>query len=58
MALKQDDKRRTALIDDNVTFMIRPFFKKFSGVQGTRIFEEFRKKETLYLAYILEKPSW
>jgi len=35
--------------------VLKPFFRKFSGLQGTRIYEEFQEKKTLYVAYILQK---
>ena len=36
-ALKLDEERKINLIDNNVNFLLRGFFKKFSGVQGSRI---------------------
>lgn len=35
-ALKLDEKRRSNLIEKNVNFALKPFFRKFSGLQGTR----------------------
>lgn len=54
-SLKQDEKRRSNLIEGNVSKMLKPFFRKFSGLQGTRIYEEFQEKKTLYVAYVLQK---
>lgn len=36
-ALMLDEQRKISLIDNNVNFLLRGFFKKFSGVQGSRI---------------------
>lgn len=56
-SLKQDEKRRTTLIEGNVSSFLKPFFRKFSGLKGTRIYQEFSEGQTLYLAYILQKKT-
>ena len=33
--------------------VLRPFFRKFSGMSDTRIFMELKKRETIYLAFLL-----
>ena len=33
--------------------VLRPFFRKFSGMSDTRIFKELTKRETIYLAFLL-----
>ncbi|EGR32394.1 methyltransferase, putative [Ichthyophthirius multifiliis] len=56
-SLKLDEKRRTQLIENNVIFFLRPFFCKFSGLQGTRINQEFATRETIYVAYFLRRKN-
>ena len=34
---------------------LRPLFKKFSGLNGSRINESMEKGETLYKVYVLKK---
>ncbi|KAL4475757.1 hypothetical protein ABPG72_011534 [Tetrahymena utriculariae] len=54
-SLKQDEKRRSSLIEGNVSKFLKPFFRKFSGLKGTRIYQELEEKKTLYVAYVLQK---
>lgn len=56
-ALKLDEKRRKNLIEGNVNKLLRPFFRKFSGLKGTRINQEFASRQTVYMAYVLEKQG-
>ncbi len=35
---------------------MRPILKKFSGIEGTKIYKELESTETVYKAFILEKP--
>lgn len=39
-ALKLDEDRRLNLIRNNVHWFLRPVFKKFSGIQESRVFKE------------------
>jgi len=54
-ALDLDEKRRIELINTNVHSILRPLFKKFSGLNGSRINQDFRNKEVLYKVFILKK---
>jgi len=54
-ALKLDENRRLDLINGKVHSWLRPLFKKFSGLNGSRINEAMSKGETLYQVYVLEK---
>jgi len=36
---------------------LRPVFKKFSGLSGSRINEAMEARETIYMAYILKKTA-
>jgi len=54
-ALKLDEERKLNLINTSVHSCLRPLFKKFSGVNGSRIAEALKNKETLYKAYVLKK---
>jgi len=56
-ALKLDEKRRMDLINTSVHSWLRPLFKKFSGLNGSRINESMEKRETLYKAYVLKKSA-
>jgi len=69
--LKLDETRRMNLINNfvhkckklSLRFGIknfkglRPLFKKFSGLSGSRINEALDTRETLYMAYILKKKA-
>ncbi|KRX02809.1 hypothetical protein PPERSA_04012 [Pseudocohnilembus persalinus] len=54
-SLKQDEKRRRDLIVNNVYIVLQPFFIKFSGLEGSRINKEFQERQTVYVAFILQK---
>jgi hypothetical protein len=66
-ALKLDEKRRSNMINNSVHggnffffpdfIVLRPLFKKFSGLQGSRINEEMNRRETLYKAFVLKKTA-
>jgi len=56
-ALKLDEKRKLDLINTSVHSWLRPLFKKFSGVNGSRINEAMENKETLYKAFVLKKTE-
>eukprot|EP00331_Platyophrya_macrostoma_P030803 CAMPEP_0176456934 /NCGR_PEP_ID=MMETSP0127-20121128/31605_1 /TAXON_ID=938130 /ORGANISM="Platyophrya macrostoma, Strain WH" /LENGTH=343 /DNA_ID=CAMNT_0017847031 /DNA_START=11 /DNA_END=1042 /DNA_ORIENTATION=- len=52
-ALKLDEARRNQLIEGFVHSWLRPIFRKFSGLQGSRINDAMKAGETLYMAYVL-----
>lgn len=54
-ALKLDNQRKLDLINNSVNILLRSLFKKFSGVEGSRIHQEFKDGSLLYLAYLLQK---
>ena len=57
-ALKLDYERRVSMINSHVHCLLRPLFKKFSGIEGSRIFEEFQQEKSVYFAYTLRKSDW
>lgn len=40
-SLKLDNERRVSMINNHVHCVFRPLCKKFSGIEGSRIFDEF-----------------
>lgn len=56
-AMQLDSERKLQLIDERTPFWARGILKKFSGVEGSRIYEELESGDSLYLAYVLSKPS-
>lgn len=54
-ALKLDEQRKAKWINDNTNALVRPYFRKFSGLSDTRIFQEFQRRDTIYMAYCLQK---
>lgn len=54
-ALKLDSERKTALIRKTVRWpLVKPFLE-FAGTEGSKIYEEFKSGETIYLSFVLEK---
>lgn len=37
-SLKQDEARKTKMIENNVYSVLKPFFRKFGAVSGSRIY--------------------
>ncbi len=56
-ALKLDNERRLNMIDNHVHICLRGLFKKFSGVEGSRIYTEFEEGNSIYFAYSLRKSE-
>ena len=54
-ALKLDTDRRLQVIQEKCPKMFVPLIQKFSGVEGTRIYEELANEETQYWAWTLAK---
>jgi hypothetical protein len=60
-ALKLDSKRRVSLIEEKcpkskvLIAVLVPLLKKFSGVEGSRIYNELVNRQTVYLGYALKK---
>jgi len=55
-ALKLDTKRRLQIIEDKCPKVFVPLINKFSGVTGSRVYEELNERQTLYHAWLL-KPK-
>lgn len=49
-ALKLDTERRIQMIEEKCPKIFVPLIRKFSGVKGSRVYEELEKEETLYYA--------
>lgn len=56
-ALKFDSERRMAMITEKCPKLFVPLIKKFSGVEGSRVFEELDTEQTLYYAWTLKKKE-
>jgi len=54
-ALKLDTERRTQMIEEKCPKIFVPLIRKFSGVKGSRVYEELEKEETLYYAWTLKR---
>jgi ubiquinone/menaquinone biosynthesis C-methylase UbiE len=55
-ALKLDTDRRLQVIEEKCPKIFVPLINKFSGVTGSRVYQELEKGETLYHAWVL-KPK-
>ena len=54
-ALKLDSEHKTALIRKTVRWpLVKPFLE-FAGIEGSKIYEEFKSGETIYLSFVLQK---
>lgn len=56
-ALKLDTTRRLAFIQDMCPKIFVPLINKFSGVEGTRIYNELEDKSSVYYAWVLKKKT-
>ena len=56
-ALELDNKRRTALIEENVPKSLVRFFLQFAGAKGSTIYERFCCGETVYFNFVLQKQT-
>ncbi len=55
-ALKLDSERRIQVIKEKCPKAFVPLIRKFSGVEGSRVYEELDSEKTLYYAWTL-KPK-
>jgi ubiquinone/menaquinone biosynthesis C-methylase UbiE len=56
-ALRQDSKRKQALIKRSVNRHLIRLFRKFAAVEGSEVFEGFRSGAIVYRRYALRKQS-
>jgi SAM-dependent methyltransferase len=54
-ALKLDTDRRLQVIEEKCPKVFVPLINKFSGVTGSRVYDELNEGKTLYHAWILKK---
>jgi hypothetical protein len=54
-ALKLDSERWIQMITEKCPKLAVPLIKKFSGVQGSRVYEELESEKTVYWAWTLKK---
>lgn len=52
-ALELDTQRRLAVIEEKCPKIFVPLINKFSGVTGSRVFQELKDRQTLYHAWLL-----
>lgn len=52
-ALELDSERKGRLIDERVPRIIRPQFRYFAGIRGTRLYEAFRTGSARYWLFVL-----
>ena len=56
-ALKLDTERRNSVIEEKCPKVFVPLIRKFSGVEGSRVFEELDEEKTVYWAWTLRKKN-
>lgn len=56
-ALKLDTDRRLQMIEEKCPKIFIPLIKKFSGVKGSRVYEELEKQTTKYYAFTCKKSE-
>lgn len=56
-SLKLDEERKWTLIKSRLGPVLRFFFKRIGGVQGSHIYEGLTKKTMASMVYILKKPE-
>ena len=56
-SLKLDSQRRMELIQNRTPKFLRPLLKRFSGTEGSNIYQELDSGSSVYLAYKLTKQS-
>ncbi|NOZ45524.1 MAG: class I SAM-dependent methyltransferase [Chlorobi bacterium] len=54
-AIELGNELKMKLIDENISFPLRFFFKKFAGVKGSKVFQDLISKNRFYKHYILIK---
>jgi hypothetical protein len=52
-----DSPRRLLLIQTRTPWYTQAILSKFSGVEGSTIYNQMETGETVYLGYLLTKPS-
>jgi ubiquinone/menaquinone biosynthesis C-methylase UbiE len=57
IALKLDTQRRIEWIDKGIPAFATKFVKRFAGCEGSRIYQRFLARESVYLAYELMKKE-
>ena len=55
LSLQKDSSRRMELIMNRTPAICRRLLKRFSGAEGSNIFQQLSSKQSLYLAYKLKK---
>ncbi|MBM3284976.1 MAG: class I SAM-dependent methyltransferase [Candidatus Aminicenantes bacterium] len=56
-ALDKEHDRKAVLIENSAPKFLIKLFKEFGGCRGTRIYNRFSARQSLYLSYILQKPE-
>lgn len=56
-ALKLDSVRRLAVIEEKCPKLLAPLIQKFSGAEGSRVYEELDTEQTVYWAWTLKKKE-
>jgi ubiquinone/menaquinone biosynthesis C-methylase UbiE len=54
-ALKTDNERKTTFIKKTFHRPLVQLFLEFAGTKGSRIYEQFKSGETIYLSFVLQK---
>jgi SAM-dependent methyltransferase len=55
-ALDRDGERKRAMIRQKAPWLIRGQMRRFAGLPGSRVYEDFRHGRTEYLGFVLRKP--
>ena len=55
-ALELDSERKEKLIDEKCPRMLRKQVAEFSATYGSQAYESFRRREGIYLSFVLQKP--
>lgn len=55
VSLQKDSQRRMDLIANRTPLVCRKLLKRFSGCEGSNIYQQLSSKQSLYLAYKLKK---
>lgn len=54
-ALKLDHENKIALVNQNIHKLMTRTFLQFAGTKGSKIYESFENRETLYHSFVLQK---
>lgn len=55
VSLQKDSQRRMELISNRTPLVCRKLLKRFSGCEGSNIYQQLSSRQSLYLAYKLKK---